>query len=145
MVNTSTVITSEHVVVNNIEAESIVVTGAPPGDPVIKTFPSVPTQIADSDGVAILNRINVVNSATKLNFTLPENPQDSDRLGFYAYNNLWSLNQDKAQQQVTVGAKKTTLGLQGKIESLAIGDFLMLIYVDNTWVKENLQGQVDIR
>lgn len=127
-----------------IQTEDIVVVGVAPNDPDIKLFPKIPWENVVASGVAQINTINVVDSPVRLDFTCPENPADGDRIGFYAHNNYWTLNQDKVQQKMTIGNKQTTLGLQGKIRCTDIGDLLILVYLNGQWKKEVLEGHVDI-
>lgn len=54
------------------------------------------------------------------------------------------IQQNSSNQQITVGNKKTTLGISGAIESFDIGDYIRIERILGEWVATELIGNIEV-
>lgn len=102
--------------------------------------------LTTSTNVSFNNGYVCNNNLSRVVLTLPStNGSNGDVIVF---RNLgiagFRIQQNSVTQQITVGNKKTTLGVSGAIESFDIGDYIRIERILGEWVATELIGNIEV-
>ncbi|MBW4635029.1 MAG: hypothetical protein KME30_24950 [Iphinoe sp. HA4291-MV1] len=90
------------------------------------------------------NRAYAVNAASLILLSLPNEALSGQRLAVY---NLgtggWRLQQNSGQR-IKIGDKMTTTGQTGRVDAIATGDYLELVFLPPLWVCTDIIGNLEV-
>lgn len=100
--------------------------------------------VTDSLNATVNTGYRLKNDLSRVIIKLPLAASTSDRLCFYNDGISGFRIEQRENQQIRIGNKLTTKGLQGGIVSYELGDYLELVYINNFWYSLGIAGNLEV-